>query len=720
KNYIHKDIKIFSFKINTILFIIYFYAVILTVLTMALINVHYIGILSIPLVILSAVFYNHKGGLSSSIFVSSLIIISMIINNSDNYLMILFSLMLTFLIGGGLGAFMNSFKEQKEKIDEERNLIYYLMQLQLMIKKEMEMKEYIIDNAALGIFCLTPEGELTYVNQTTSEWLGYSREELISKKVADIDPNFKAEDRKKVWNRLKNEKNMEFESRHQTKEGKTFPVQITSHYVNLKGEEYEFAFVQDISKRKQRERNLRERKLWLDALFENSTAAIIMADASFRIVDINNKFRELFKFKLNNIKGKDLDEVLETGKTNSVNRNLTKEVLAGHKVITEGKRYDKYGNPIDVLIRGIPISIEDEIVGIYGIYENITERKKKERELRYLSYHDQLTDLYNRTYLEEKINELDNDSMIPISLLMIDVNGLKMINDTYGHQAGDNLLLQVSDILRKTVSKIDIVGRWAGDEFLIILPGTDKEKGHEIVDEINKRCREIETSKIPISLGIGLSVKKDNKQDLIQVLNEAEENMYQNKLTAGRSTKSNILESLLKTLGAKSHETEEHAWRINKLAVKLGKKIGLINSELNKLSLLATLHDIGKTTISEDILLKPGKLNEKEWEIIKKHPEKGYRIASATDEFAHIAELILSHHERWDGNGYPRGLTGREIPLLARIITIVDAYDVMTNGRPYKDVMSKEEALEEIERCAGSQFDPELAEVFVRLMREEE
>ena len=155
-------------------------------------------------------------------------------------------------------------------------------------------------------------------------------------------------------------------------------------------------------------------------------------------------------------------------------------------------------------------------------------------------------------------------------------------------------------------------------------------------------------------------------------------------------------------------------------AHKLGDKINLINGMLNNLSLLATLHDIGKVTLSEDILKKPGDLTDEEWEIIQEHPERGYVIASASEEFAPIARKILCHHERWDGDGYPEGISGEEIPILARIISIVDAYDVMTNGRPYKGSMSKNEALKEIGECAGSQFDPELADQFVELMADED
>ncbi|MFW6273987.1 MAG: HD-GYP domain-containing protein, partial [Halanaerobium sp.] len=182
------------------------------------------------------------------------------------------------------------------------------------------------------------------------------------------------------------------------------------------------------------------------------------------------------------------------------------------------------------------------------------------------------------------------------------------------------------------------------------------------------------------------------------------------------SANNKMVQGLLSALRAKSDETVEHTERMTELAEKFGSSLGIHNSQLNRLELLAVLHDIGKTSIPASVLNKKGPLNDKEWEMIKGHPSRGYKIAAATTEFSVVAEEILSHHERWDGQGYPRGLKGEKIPFLARIISIIDAYDVMTSGRPYQQGISKEAALEEIAACAGSQFDPQLAEKFIELL----
>jgi HD-GYP domain-containing protein (c-di-GMP phosphodiesterase class II) len=155
---------------------------------------------------------------------------------------------------------------------------------------------------------------------------------------------------------------------------------------------------------------------------------------------------------------------------------------------------------------------------------------------------------------------------------------------------------------------------------------------------------------------------------------------------------------------------------MTKIAFDFAQTLNLSNSDQNRLTVLATLHDIGKINIDEKILMKNGSLNDEEWTAVKKHSEYGYKIAKSSEEFAEVADDILSHHEKWDGSGYPNGLKGEDIPYLARIISIIDAYDVMTNDRPYSKAISNKEALKEIKRCAGSQFDPNLAEVFIQMM----
>jgi len=357
-------------------------------------------------------------------------------------------------------------------------------------------------------------------------------------------------------------------------------------------------------------------------------------------------------------------------------------------------------------------------VSMVGVAHDTTDRKQVEDRIRYISFHDSLTRLFNRTFLEEEMKRLNTERQLPISIIMADLNGLKLVNDTYGHCMGDEMLRCSANILRKSCRKEDIIARWGGDEFIILLPQTTKREAEVICKRINDQCRHAYVSDVPISIALGVATKNNAEKNLVDILKEAENNMYKQKLTESRSIRSGVLNALLKTLAAKSYETEEHARRMLFVSQKIGEKIGLSDYDLNRLSLLVNLHDIGKINISEEILTKRGSLTTEEWEIIKKHPEIGFRITRATEEFAHIAEDILAHHERWDGSGYPRGLKREDIPLLARIVAIADAYEVMSNGRPYKLPLSKEEIITEYKSCSGTHFDPELVDVFLLIYYE--
>jgi HD-GYP domain-containing protein (c-di-GMP phosphodiesterase class II) len=280
-------------------------------------------------------------------------------------------------------------------------------------------------------------------------------------------------------------------------------------------------------------------------------------------------------------------------------------------------------------------------------------------------------------------------------------------------------MVAAAEVIKKSCRKKDIISRWGGDEFAIILNNADNGIAEEICARIKVGCVLTQIEPNALSIAVGYSIATPTK-DIRITITEAEERMYRHKLFEDHSARSSLLTSLQRTLEEKSHETQEHTRRLRELCVKMGKRLQMDRAKIEELMLFALMHDIGKIGVPDDILNKPSGLTEEEWEIMKTHTSIGYRIASASPQLSHIAYAILTHHEHYNGGGYPKGLRGTRIPRISRILAIADAFDVMTHDRPYKTAISKHQAMEELQRCSGSQFDPDLVRLFLEILENSE
>jgi len=580
------------------------------------------------------------------------------------------------------------------------------------LKQSEERFRCLFDKAPLGYQSLDFDGHFLEVNQQWLDTLGYTRDEVIGRWFGDfLSPDYRDAFRERFpIFKQKGQIHSEFELLH--KNGKSVFIAFEGRigYAQDGNFKQTHCILQDITRQKQSEKELRASEEKYSKYIENAPNAVCVVNENGQYIEVNKAAtmitgydREtLLKMSIADITGED---TLETAMHGFENLKLTGKMSEDLTFI------HKDGSIRWWTVDAITISDHRYI----GFSSDITEKKNAEENLRHLSYHDSLTGLYNRRYFEEALKDVDTPKSYPLSIFMGDINGVKLVNDAFGHTEGDKLIIACANIIRSCCRNEDIVARIGGDEFGILMPNTDittalnsLEKIHAAIFSFNALSHE----KYTHSISLGFATKQAMDEDIGQIMKIAEEYMYQRKLLEHTSSHSAIISSIKATMFEKSQETEEHAERLGNLAKAIARKLMLPQIEQDRLELLATLHDIGKVGISDQILTKPGKLSEDEWVEMKRHPEIGYRIAISSPDLIPIAESILCHHERWDGKGYPQKLSGTNIPLLSRILTVVDAYDAMTQDRVYRKAMSHEEAMEEILKNSGTQFDPQIVQVF--------
>jgi len=408
--------------------------------------------------------------------------------------------------------------------------------------------------------------------------------------------------------------------------------------------------------------------------------------------------------------------------TRDKNKNIIKEVLETgekHELANHTVLISKDGTERSIEDTAAPIIQENgEIMGAVIVFRDCSEKKKKQEEIIYLSYCDQLTDLYNRRYFEEKLKEIDTAENLPITLIMADVNGLKLVNDSFGHNLGDELLKKAAEVLKRGCRKRDIISRLGGDEFVAVLTETSSLQAEQIIKRINSIAANEKVGAIDISISFGYETKKNMEENIQDIFKNAEDYMYRHKLYESSSIRNKTIDLIMNTLYEKSYREMLHSKRVSELCEALAVRMNFDKDKVNQIKIAGLMHDIGKMGIDENILNKPDKLNDEERKEVKRHPEIGYRILSSSNDFSEIAEYVLKHHERWDGKGYPGGFKGEQISIQSRIIAIADAYDAMTSDRPYRKGLRIEDALEELKRCSGTQFDADIVDIFINMMVE--
>jgi len=412
------------------------------------------------------------------------------------------------------------------------------------------------------------------------------------------------------------------------------------------------------------------------------------------------------------LEGEVEEKMLDYADEVGIDRDTYRTLLSEVKIMTH-EQFENLGKFLYINAKYLSDIAHQKLL----LTKEVKLRVEREKEITYLGNHDFLTGLYNRRFFEDEMIRLDTERNLPLTIIMGDVNGLKLINDSFGHASGDELLVKLANVLKSSFRADDIIARVGGDEFMFLLPKTTGIKAESLIERVKRALSEEKVGNSELSISFGYEVKTSLEQNTADILKEAENKMYRQKIYESASMRSNTIEMILNALYEKNPREMMHSRRVSAICEAIAIKIRLSKDEIKRIKTTGLMHDIGKIGIDEKILNSDHRLSPAEWEEIKKHPDISFRILSSSSEFSGIAEDVLQHHERWDGKGYPKGLKGKEISLNARIIALADTYDAMISDRAYRKAFSKEQAITEIERCSGTQFDPALVKAFVEWMK---
>ncbi len=368
-------------------------------------------------------------------------------------------------------------------------------------------------------------------------------------------------------------------------------------------------------------------------------------------------------------------------------------------------------------VRITPINEKEAI----AILRDFTERKRLEKSLEFFNLRDSLTGLFNRTYWEEKLVTLSHLDDTAVGIILCEIDEMRLIHDSLGQDHGNNLLIAAAAALRASLPLDAVIARTGPEEFAVLLVGAAESELDRIARKIRQEADRGGTNDIHLhfSLSMGYASGIPAKTGIQELIKMAQTRLHRKKLSHSQTSRKNLFQSLQTALETRDFVTHQHAARLWALGKSLAAEAGLPLKRLRDFKLLTQFHDIGKVGVPDEIIFKQAQLNSDEMKHMKLHVEIGHRIAQSIPELYPIADLLLKHHEWWNGEGYPLGLQGEEIPLECRIFSIVDAYDAMTNDRPDRKALSAKKAAAELRRCAGSQFDPTLIKKFLAMIGEE-
>lgn len=588
-----------------------------------------------------------------------------------------------------------------------------------LAKSERVYREIIEKSPFPVLIVRKSDGIIRYANRTASNSYRYMSKSVVGTPILNMYQ--RQEDRNILLQKLEKQG---FVANHEIgmidSDGNPFWSLVSASCVEYEGVPATMLAITDITRQKAIDDLVRKSEEKYRMLTEfNSDVVWVYNVTRDRITYMSPSVKRLRGYTPEEAMSQPFFESLSKSSIDSVRRGLLSNIDAVAKggsdesVITEVQQTCKNGTYIWVEISTRLRRNDVSEIEMVGVSRNIDNRKKAEAEILYLSYNDQLTGLNNRRYFVENFERLNRPENLPITMVFSDVNGLKFTNDVFGHSAGDRLLIAFADILKKTIRRDDMLARVGGDEFIMILVNTDENRGRAWIAELESRISSANSHHGLLSVSLGMKTKTRVDEKFDEIYKFAEDMMYRQKAFDRQRFKSDLLYRVKHDLFASVPEEREHSDAVAKLCRLIGVAMGMNPIDVEELELAGALHDIGKIGIDPVLLNKTDELAARESDEIARHAEIGYRILETVEIFSGVGKAILHHHERIDGSGYPQHLKQNEIPIKARVIAIAEAFDAMTRTRPWHVARPFAEAVKEIKKNAGTQFDVDVVRAFM-------
>lgn len=623
----------------------------------------------------------------------------------------------------------------------------------------------IINKIPSGVTVSDEKGHFEIFNERMQEITGYTIEEANSQQdfagLLYPEPEERQEALGRLSKVMASKEPISVETTIQAKDGSRKTLLVSTFMIRHDNRNIFLSVYTDITERKKQEEELRASEQKCTSVIRTSLDGFWIVDTKGCILEVNEAYCRMTGYAREELLNKCIPDIDTEETPDKISQQIQKVIKTGYARF-ESRHKCKDGKVIDVEISANYTEVRGE--GLFFTFiRDITQRKWFENELQQLALKDSHTGLFNHRYLKEALDAASSRAkrqFSPLSVIMMDIDYFKSINDVYGHVFGDLVLKQFAEQLKKTVRAYDVVIRYGGEEFVIISSDTDRENAQilakRILDKINlyNFGDKKHVVKLKISLAVA-SYPEDAAEcgiDLVrcadQILGKVKEGggnrvfSYQDLRKEGkiitekpsvhnlkqkidkltRRANQGLIEAIFafaKTIEMKDHYTGEHVEKSVHYATRMAEELNLPKDNIELIKQASMLHDLGKVGISEKILLKKSRLNKKEFQEIKRHPQIGADILRPIQSLRQIIPFVFHHHERWDGKGYPYGLKKERIPLGARIIAIADVYQALVSHRPYRKAYTKKEAMRMIKEGAGNHFDPEIVKVFVKILEEE-